>query len=120
MNHDLWGSHGRLVIAGIDGSNPSVIGGEGAYPWASFSPDCKRIASLYKQEEKIRIFDYATKRQLRELPSQGMFQQMFWSPDGRRLIGTANLAGRSWNVVSIDLETGKRIQDAEDAPSRIE
>ena len=39
------------------------------------------------------------------MPRQGVFQQMVWSPDGLRLCGTTNIAGRDWNVVTIDLAT---------------
>jgi Tol biopolymer transport system component len=106
INHDLWGAKGALVIANANGSDPQAQGGEGVFPWASWSPDGKQIACLYKREGLIRIFDLATKKPVRELPSRGIFQQMFWSPDGKRLCGTANLNGQDWNIVSIDLATG--------------
>jgi hypothetical protein len=107
INHDLWGTKGALVIAKADGSDPQPQGDEGLYPWASWSPDGKQIACLYKREGRIRIFDLGTKRLVRELPSQGVFQQLFWSPDGQRLCGTANLNGQDWNIVSLDLATGR-------------
>ena len=106
INHDLWGAKGALVIAAADGSEPKLQGEEGAYPWASWSPDGTRIACLYKREGMIRIFDLATKKLVRELPRRGIFQQLFWSPDGKLLCGTANLNGQDWNIVSIDLTTG--------------
>src|ERR1019366_2957403 len=107
INHDLWGTKGALVVAKADGSDPQRQGDEGAYPWASWSPDSKQIACLYKREGQIRIFDLATKARVKELPSRGVFQQLFWSPDGKRLCGTANFNGQDWNVVSIDLATGR-------------
>ena len=107
VNHDLWGTQGALVIAKADGSEPQAQGEEGAYPWASWSPDGTQIACLYKREGRIRIFDLATKQLVKELPRQGIFQQLYWSPDGKRLCGTANLNGQDWNIVSIDLSTGK-------------
>ena len=107
LNHDLWGTKGALIIAMADGSDPQRQGDEGAYPWASWSPDGKQIACLYKREGQIRIFDLATKARVRELPSRGVFQQLFWSPDGKRLCGTANFNGQDWNIVSIDLATGR-------------
>lgn len=110
VNHDQWGMFGQLVIANADGSNPVVQGADGEYPWASWSPDDQRIACLFKKEAVIRIYDLATKRLLKEMPDHGIYQQLFWSPDGRRLVGTANLAGRSWNVVSVDIETGQMTQ----------
>jgi len=107
LNHDLWGEWGELVIANPDGSDPVVHGRAGEFPWASFSPDEKQIACLFKKEQKIRIFDFPNKRLVQEMPAQGIFQQLYWSPDGKRLVGTANVAGRRWNVVSIDLATEK-------------
>jgi Tol biopolymer transport system component len=109
INHDLWGATGALIVANTDGSAPEAQGPEGGWPWASWSPDGKQIACLYKREGKIRIFDLATKALVRELPRQGIFQQMFWSPDGMRLCGTANLNGQDWNVVSLELATGKTV-----------
>jgi Tol biopolymer transport system component len=106
INHDLWGTKGALVIAKADGSDPQPQGDEGVYPWASWSPDGKQIACLYKREGMIRVFDLATRKLAKELPSRGMFQQMFWSPDGKRVCGTANLNGQNWNIVSVDLATG--------------
>lgn len=107
INHDQWGAPGRLVIADADGANPVVHGAPGEFPWASMSPDWKQIACLSKQHGKIRIFDLATKQLVRELPNQGIFQQLYWSPDGKRLAGTALIVGRPWNVVTVDLETRK-------------
>jgi hypothetical protein len=107
INHDRWGTTGEVVLADADGSHPVVQGKPGEYPWASPGPDMKQIACLYKDEGTIRIFDLASKKLAREMPSQGIFQQMFWSPDGKRLVGTANIAGRQWNIVSIDLATQK-------------
>ncbi|MGO8929690.1 MAG: TolB family protein [Limisphaerales bacterium] len=107
LNHDVWGTKGALVIANADGSDPQQQGDEGAYPWASWSPDGKQIACLYKREGQIRFFDVATKRLVRELPSRGVFQQLYWSPDGKRLCGTANFEGQDWNIISIDLATAR-------------
>jgi hypothetical protein len=110
VNHDLWGATGELVIANADGSNPQVLGKEGEWPWASWSPDSKQFACLYKKEGKIRIVDIATKNVVKEMPRNGIFQQLFWSPDGKRLCGTANQQGRDWNIVALDLESGKATQ----------
>jgi WD40 repeat protein len=107
INHDLWGAVGVLVLAKADGSDPQPQGGEGDLPWASWSPDGRQLACLYKREGKIRILDLQSKQTVKEMPRQGIFQQLFWSPDGKRLCGTANINGQDWNVVSIDIETGK-------------
>jgi len=76
-------------------------------PWASWSPDGKQLPALYRRQGKIRIFDLQTKLSVKEMPRQGIFQQLYWSPDGKRVCGTANLNGQDWNVVSIDLASGK-------------
>lgn len=107
IDHDRWGAIGALVAADADGSNPSVQGKDGEWPWASWSPDGKQFACLYKREGKIRIVEAESKKVIKELPRQGIFQQMFWSPDGKRLVGTANFSGQDWNILSIELETGK-------------
>ena len=107
INHNQWGSLGALVIANADGSNPVVQGKDGEFPWASFGPEMKQIACLYKRDGKIRFFDLETKKPVGEISNRGVFQQLAWSPDGTRLVGAANVAGRNWNVVSIDRETEK-------------
>ncbi len=106
-NHDRWGALGTLVVANADGSNPVVQGGEGEWPWASWAPDGKRFACLYKREGKITIIEAESKKLLKEMPRQGIFQQLFWSSDGKRLCGTANLNGQDWNILAIDVETGR-------------
>ena len=107
INHDLWGQFGVLVIANADGSQPIEQGKEGECPWASWSPDGKQLACLYKKEGMIRIIDVETKKVVKEMPRAGIFQQLFWSPDGQRLCGTANVAGQDWNVLSIDVASGQ-------------
>ncbi|MCX6924235.1 MAG: hypothetical protein NT154_13640 [Verrucomicrobia bacterium] len=107
ISHDSWGAMGTLVIANADGSNPQPQGKDGDWPWASWSPDGQQIACLYKREGKIRFFELATKKLVAELPRQGIFQQLFWSPDGKRLCGTANVSGQDWNIVCLELATSK-------------
>jgi hypothetical protein len=98
---------GVLVIANADGSNPRTLGREGDYPWATLSPDGKQMACLYKNEGVIRIFDFATLKMIKEMPRQGIFQQLGWSPDGKQFCGTANVAGQDWNVVTYGVDSGK-------------
>jgi len=107
INHDLWGQFGTLVVANADGSNPVEQGRAGEFPWASWGPDGHQWACLYRREGVIRIIDAQTKQVVRELPNSGIFQQLFWSPDGRRLCGTANVAGQDWNILSIELASGR-------------
>ena len=103
LNHDKWGVRGHLVIANADGSDPTSLGKDGDYPWASWSPDGKQIACL--ETENIRIYDVKSGKVLKELPRHGIFIQLFWSPDGKRLCGTANIAGQQWNIIAIDVAT---------------
>lgn len=103
INHDKWGEAGALVFANGDGSHPVAQGQDGELPWASWDPGCRRLACV---EDQIRIRDAETKTILKELPRQGIYQQLFWSSDGKRLCGTANMRGGPWNIISIDLETG--------------
>jgi Tol biopolymer transport system component len=107
INHTLHGQFGEFVTANSDGTHPVVHGKPGEFPWASWSPDGKQIACLHKAEGKIRIFELGSKKLLREMPSYGVFQQLYWSPDGKRLCGCANVAGADWNIVDIELATGK-------------
>ena len=102
-NH--YGAQGELVLAGSDGSTPTVLGQGGEYPWASWSPDGKQVACL--SVKGISIVDVATWQVVRKLPRQGFFQQLTWSPDGRWLSGVSNSFGASWSVALIEIATGK-------------
>jgi len=105
IDHDNWGFQGRLVIAGADGSDPTVVGEEKEFPWASWSPDGKQVACL--SLKGIEIVDLATKEVVRKLPRQGFYQQLFWSPDGRWFCGTSNNLGESWTIARMDAKTGQ-------------
>ncbi len=103
INHDLWGFQGVLMIAHADGSNAVQIGGDRVFPWASWSPDGKQIACL--TQKGIQIVDLQTKKTVREMPRKGIYQQLFWSPDGQWFCGVAN-ARMMWTVVRMNAETG--------------
>jgi Tol biopolymer transport system component len=105
INHDKWGFQGRLMIASPDASSPKAVGNAEEYPWASWSPDGKSIMCLTMKG--IRIVDLATMKVTRETPRQGIYQQLFPSPDGKWFAGTGNLNGESWNVVRMNVETGE-------------
>jgi len=105
ITHDRWGSMGQLVIANADGSNPVAYGDDGDFPWASWSPDGKQVACLTKAGIEIR--DLATKNVVRRMDRKGIFQQLFWSPDGKWFCGPANHMGESWTVVRMSIETGE-------------
>jgi Tol biopolymer transport system component len=105
IRHDGWGSQGQLVFANSDGSHPVVYGAPGDFPWAIWSPDGKQVACLTKTGIEIR--DLATRAIVRKLDRRGIYQQLFWSPDGRWFCGPANTYGESWTVVRLSAVTGE-------------
>jgi len=104
ISHDKWGFQGRLVMANADGTNTMLIGKEREYPWATWSPDGKQISCLTLKG--IEIVDLASKKVVRKLPRQGIYQSLFWSPDGKSFCGVANTLGK-WTIVRVDVATGK-------------
>ncbi len=104
IDHDRWGFQGELVIADANGANPAVVGEEKGFPWATWSPDGKQLLCLEKQG--IYVVDLATKEEVQRLPRKGIYQQIFWSPDGKWVCGTANHMGQSWTVVRMNVESG--------------
>ncbi len=110
INHDLWGAMGELVVADADGANPVVFGRDGEYAWASWSPDGRQFACLYRRSGQIRIIDIESRKVVKELRRQGIFQQLFWSPNGKSLVGTANRGGQDWNIVVVDVQTNESVQ----------
>lgn len=102
IDNNTYGTH-ELVIMDLDGRRPTVFGD--GFPWASWGPEGRRIACLTRSG--IRIVDVATRRVLQEMPRQGFVSQLVWSPDGRRLVGTANGLGPYWNIGCLDLATGQ-------------
>ena len=105
FNGNRHGAQGRLVLADADGANPQVFGGEGEFPWASWSPDGKELACL--SADGIFLVDVATKAVRRTIDRLGFFQQITWSPDGRSLSGVANSFGTNWSVARLDLAAGR-------------
>lgn len=103
IDHDLWGFQGELMIADAGGSNPVRVGGDREFPWASWSPDGEQIACL--TQKGIQIVDLETRKVVRELPRKGIYQQLFWSPDGQWFCGVAN-ARIMWTVVRMNAQTG--------------
>lgn len=105
INHDKWGFQGRLMIADADGGNPRALGEEKEYPWATWSPDGKRLACM--NLHGIEIVDIASGMVERKLDRHGIFQQLFWSPDGRWFVGVANHFGEMWTVVRMNVESAE-------------
>lgn len=105
INHDVWGAMGELIVANADGTVATAYGKAGEFAWASWSPDGRQLACLTKAG--VEICDFATKKVLRTLDRKGIYQQLFWSPDGQWLTGTANHFGESWTVVRMNAATGE-------------
>lgn len=105
VDGNRYGAQGALVAARSDGAGAVVLGRDGEFPWASWSPDGKALACL--AADGIFIVDPSNRRELRRLPRKGFFQQMTWSPDGKALIGVSNGFGTSWSIARLLLETGE-------------
>jgi Tol biopolymer transport system component len=101
FDNNRHGLQGQLVLMNRVGTGVSVIGNEGEFPWASWSPDGKRLACL--SARGIDLYDIRTKKVADHLDRQGIFQQVTWSPDGKSLAGVANTLGTGWSVVRLDL-----------------
>jgi Tol biopolymer transport system component len=103
--NDKFGAMGILVIANADGSNPIEYGKPGEFPWASWSPDGKQVACL--TVGGIEIWDLESKKMVRKLDRKGIYQQLYWSPDGNWLTGPANHYGEKWTVIRLNAATGE-------------
>jgi len=101
-NH--YGTQGELVLANSDGTNATVYGKSGEYPWASWSPGGKQIACL--SIKGVFFVDIDSRQVMRTLNRKGFFQQLTWSPDGRWLSGVANSFGTGWSVARMEVATG--------------
>lgn len=104
IDHDQWGFQGTLAIARADGSGVEILGEEGEHPWADWSPDGTQISTLTKKG--IQIVDLETREMVRQIPRKGIYQQLFWSPDGKWFCGVANHGGEYWTVVRMNAESG--------------
>jgi Tol biopolymer transport system component len=108
VDNNSYGTH-DLVIANSDATNPIVYGSD--YPWASWGPEGDNIACLAKKS--IRIVDLPRRKVTRELERKDVFEQLFWSPDGKWFCGTANGLGQYWSIARMNLNTGEmnRVSD---------
>ena len=102
MDNNTYGTY-DLVIANADGSDAVVYGN--SFRWASWGPDAKQIACL--DRTGIQIVDLASRKVLRQIPRSGIVQQLVWSPDSKRFVGTANGLGVAWTIGCLDAETGR-------------
>lgn len=104
INHDLWGFEGELIVADADGKNAAPVGKDKEFTWACWSPDAKQVSCLSRKG--IEIVDLATKQVVKSMPRKGIYQQLYWSKDGKWFTGTANVGGAQWCVVRMNAETG--------------
>ena len=92
-----------LVIAKADGTDPEVYGKE--FSWASWGPDSRQIACL--TAKGVQVVDLATRKVVQQFPRKGLYQQLVWSPDGKRFVGTANGLGVAWCIGVLDPVSGE-------------
>ena len=104
ISHDRWGFQGQLVIANADGTAPVEFGKRSEFTWASWSPDAQQLCCLSLRG--VEVVDVRSKSVLRKFPRQGIFQQLFWAPNGKWFCGTANVGGENWTIVRMDASDG--------------
>lgn len=73
--------------------------------WVGWSPDAKRLAVVYEDDHEIRIVDPATGKadyniDVPEATTRGGFD-LAWSPDGKRLAGTFDIAYGPDGIIKI-------------------
>lgn len=104
FDNNRHGAQGALILARADGSQAVALGGDGGFPWASWSPDGRQILCLAPQG--YSVVDLETRATVRTFPRKGFFQQPTWSPDGRWILGVANSFGESWSIARMDIASG--------------
>jgi len=104
FDNNRHGMQGELVMMNSDGTGVLLFGKVGEFPWASWSPDGRKLACL--SPRGIDIHEIATKTVEAHLDRKGTYQQMIWSPDGKWLTGVANSFDTGWTVVRIEVATG--------------
>lgn len=102
VDNNTYGTY-DLIIADANGGKEVIYGK--SFPWASWGPDGKQIACL--DRKGIQIVDLAGRKVIRQIPRRGVVEQLVWSPDGKRFVGTANGLGIAWTIGCLDAETGK-------------
>ena len=105
ISHDRWGFQGQVMIANSVGSSPKEFGKTGQFTWAAWSHDGRQVSCLSLRG--VEVVDVKTKKVVRKFPRQGIFQQLFWSPDGKWFCGTANVGGERWTIVRMNADSGK-------------
>jgi len=105
FDNNRHGEQGALVRCRSDGAQPKVLGDEGAFPWACWSPDGQRLLCL--APKGFSIVDAESLKTVRTFPRKSFFQQVTWSPDGEWLLGVANSFGESWSIARMNLASGE-------------
>ena len=105
IDDNRHGEQGALVMANSNGTEATVLGQPGEYPWPSLSPDATKISCL--SIKGVSFVDLASREVTRRLNRKGFFQQLAWSPDGRWLSGVANSYGTGWSVARMNIATGE-------------
>ena len=104
FDNNRHGIQGEPVIMNTDGTGVVVLGKDGAFPWASWSPDGRKLACL--SPRGIDLYDIDTRAVEAHLARKGTFQQLVWSPDGKWLTGVANSFDTGWSVIRMEVATG--------------
>jgi Tol biopolymer transport system component len=102
LDNNTYGKFDLVICDSAGGKRREL--GKG-YAWAAWGPDGRQLACL--TQKTIRIIDTATLVTVRELPRQGLVEQLAWSPDGKAFAGTANGLGPFWNIARVDAVTGQ-------------
>ena len=105
ISHDRYGFQGQLIISRSNGSAPVEFGKTGEFTWAMWSPDGEQLSCLSLRG--IEMVDRKTKKVDRRISREGIFQQLFWSPDGKWFCGTANVGGERWTILRMNATSGE-------------
>ncbi len=110
LDNNSYGTF-ELVIARADGANARSYGKD--YQWASWGPDGRQIACL--SSKGIDLVDLGSRTVTKHLARHGIVEQLVWSPDGKRFVGTANGLGPYWNigVLNPDSDTIQAVSETE-------
>lgn len=109
----------RLMVSGVDGSNPKQITDGSSIAWNShWSPDGKLLAFTGREDPagELAVYvmnsDGSGRRRLTNLaPEEGSAQWPVWSPNGRRLAIQVNkLKANTSHIWIVEVETGKALK----------
>ena len=101
----------RQYVMNVDGSNVHVLtSGPGTQMQGSWSPDGEKI--VYVQREKksqsLAVMDFDGSEPKILVNDLGSWPTPFFAPDGRHIVYHADGPIGSWDIWSVDAETGER------------